>query len=109
MWFLKIDESKCEKDRTCASECPTGIIRLKEENSVPEIIPGGEEACLICGHCIAVCPHRALSHTRVPMEKCPSVEKDLVLNEKQAVQFLRSRRSIRVYKDKAVEKEKIQE
>jgi nitroreductase len=44
----------------------------------------------------------------VPLEACPSVEKDLVLSEKQAVQFLRSRRSIRVYKDKAVEKETIQ-
>jgi nitroreductase len=84
------------------------IIRLKGENSVPAIVPGGEEACLICGHCVAVCPHGALSHTRVPLEACPAVEENLVLNESQAVQFLRSRRSIRVYKDKTVEPEKIQ-
>ena len=84
------------------------IIRLKDENSVPAIVPGGEEACLICGHCVAVCPHGALSHSRVPMEACPSIEKDLALNKKQAVQFLRSRRSIRVYKDKAVARETIQ-
>ena len=108
MGFLRIDESKCKKDGICVSECPTAIIRLEDENSVPAIIPGREEACLICGHCVAVCPHGALSHTRVPLEACPSVEKDLVLNETQAVQFLRSRRSIRVYKDKAVAREKIQ-
>ena len=108
MGFLRIDESKCKKDGICASECPVAIIRLKDKNSVPAIIPGREEACLICGHCVAVCPHGALSHTRVPIEACPSVEKDLVLNENQAVQFLRSRRSIRVFRDKAVEKETIQ-
>jgi nitroreductase/NAD-dependent dihydropyrimidine dehydrogenase PreA subunit len=108
MGFLRIDESKCKKDGICVAECPNLIIRLKDENSVPAIVSGGEEACLICGHCVAVCPHGALSHTRVPLETCPSVEKSLVLDEKQAVQFLRSRRSIRVYKDKAVEKEKIQ-
>ena len=108
MGFLRIDESKCKKDGICASECPTAIIRLEDENSVPAIIPGREDACLICGHCVAVCPHGALSHTRVPLEACPSVGKDLVLNEIQAVQFLRSRRSIRVYKDKLVPKESIQ-
>ena len=108
MGFLRIDESKCKKDGICASECPVAIIRLKDKNSVPAIIPGREEACLICGHCVAVCPHGALSHMRVPLEACPSVEKDLVLNETQAVQFLRSRRSIRVYKDKLVPKENIQ-
>lgn len=108
MGLLKVDESKCKKDGICASECPTAIIRLRDENSFPAIIAGGEQSCLICGHCVAVCPHGALSHSRVPIETCPPVEKDLVLNEKQAVQFLRSRRSIRVFKDNAVEKEKVQ-
>ena len=108
MGLLRIDKNKCKKDGICASECPTAIIRLKDENSVPAIIPDSEELCLICGHCVAVCPYGALNHTRVPIEECPSIETDLVLNEKQAIQFLRSRRSIRVFKDKEVEKEKIQ-
>jgi len=107
MGFLQIDESKCKKDGICVSECPTAIIHLKDKNSTPAIKPGAEESCLICGHCVAVCPHGALSHTRVPIEACPPVEANLVLNKEQAVQFLRSRRSIRVFKDKAVEKEKI--
>lgn len=108
MGVLKIDESKCNKDGICASECPTAIIRLRDKNSFPAIIAGREESCLICGHCVAVCPTGALSHTRVPIEACPPIEKELVLNEKQAIQFLRSRRSIRVFKDKEVEKEKIE-
>ncbi|MGD8293058.1 MAG: 4Fe-4S binding protein [Desulfobacterales bacterium] len=99
MGFLQIDESKCKKDGICVNECPTAIIQLKNKTSAPAIKPGAEDSCLICGHCVAVCPHGALSHTRVPIEACPPVETNLVLNEKQAVQFLRSRRSIRVFKE----------
>lgn len=84
------------------------IIRLQEGNGYPDTVPEGESVCNRCGHCVAVCPHGALSHTKIPIEDCPTIKKKLSINEKQAVQFLRSRRSIRFYKDKPVEKEKIQ-
>jgi nitroreductase len=57
---------------------------------------------------VAVCPHGALSHERVPIESSPAIKKSLTVDEKQAVQFLRSRRSIRFYEDKPVERDKIQ-
>jgi nitroreductase len=71
------------------------------------MVPGGKHSCLVCGHCVAVCPHGALSHTQVSLEDCSPIEKELVINEAQVVQFLRSRRSIRLFRDKPVEKEKI--
>ena len=108
MPLFTVNEELCKREGMCVLECPAGIIRLNDDDPVPTLVEGGAKRCINCGHCVAVCPHGALSHTRVPIEEFPSVEKDLVLNEKQAVQFLRSRRSIRVYKDKAVEKEKIQ-
>ena len=40
--------------------------------------------------------------------KSPSIEKDLEISEEQAVQFLRSRRSIRFFKKQPVEKDKLQ-
>ncbi len=106
--LLIIDEDKCKKDGICAQECPMAIISQKDEDSFPELVQGGEELCLKCGHCVVVCPHGACSHTQVPIEDCPPIEKDLVLDEAHVVQFLRSRRSVRFYKDKPVEKEKIQ-
>jgi nitroreductase/NAD-dependent dihydropyrimidine dehydrogenase PreA subunit len=108
MSLLIIDQKKCKQDGFCARECPTAIIRLKEKETYPEIIPGGEPSCLECGHCVAVCPHGALSHSRIPIEECLALEKSLVINQDQAVQFLRTRRSIRVYKERPVEKDKIQ-
>jgi len=108
MDFLIIDESKCKKDGICAKECPMLVIQIKDDESYPELVPGGEKTCLKCGHCVVVCPHGALSHKHVPIEDCRPIDKSLTINEDQAVQFLRSRRSIRLYKDKPVEMDKIQ-
>ncbi len=108
MGLLRIDESKCKKDGICAASCPTGIIRLQDGDGVPEIVPGGDPACLVCGHCVAACPHGALDHEKMPIDDCPPIERDLTISKEQAVQFLRSRRSIRVFQDKPVEQETIQ-
>lgn len=108
MSLLIIDESKCKKDSICVHECPMGIISLGKDKGYPELVPGGEEVCLICGHCVAVCPNGALSHKKVPREMCPPINKDLVIDELQSIQFLRSRRSIRVFDERGVEKEKIE-
>ena len=108
MGLLKVDESKCKKDGLCKRECPVIIIKMEEGEDYPYITPQDESACLRCGHCIAVCPHGALSHEYIRLEDCPEIRKELIINEAQAMQFLRSRRSIRLYKDRPVEREKIE-
>jgi ferredoxin len=75
MSLLIVDENKCKQDDICVRDCPTAIIRLKDKESVPELVPGGEPICLGCGHCVAVCPHGALSHKVVPLQDCPSIQK----------------------------------
>ena len=108
MGLLIVDESKCKKDGICAKECPMAIIRLQDKESYPELIAGGEQVCTQCGHCVAVCPHGALSHTLVLLKSCQPIREELFISEEQAVQFLRSRRSIRAFiKDRPVEKETI--
>ena len=107
MGLLIIDQNKCKKDGLCAKECPMAIIRLQDRESFPEMVPGGEMVCIQCGHCVAVCPHGALSHTKVPLESSTPIQKELLISEEQAVQFLRSRRSVRFFKDRPVEKETI--
>lgn len=104
MGWIGIDRQKCKKDGACAIECPTAIIQLQQDDGYPDMVKGGENLCLRCGHCVAVCPHGALSHQHVPLEECPSINKKLMLNEQQTVQFLRSRRSVRVFQDKPVKK-----
>ena len=105
MGLLKIDASKCKRDGFCVRDCAARIIQLKLD-ALPETIPGG--VCLECGHCVAVCPHGALSHEHIPIEDSPLIREELRINEAQAAQFLRSRRSVRHFLDKSVEKERIE-
>lgn len=107
MGFLSIDKSKCKKDDVCSMVCPGSLIKLQEDTGYPGMIPGGEKGCIRCGHCVAACPHEALNHSKAPVEDCQPIKPELIINEEQAVQFLRSRRSVRTYKSKPVEKEKI--
>ena len=109
MGFIIIDEEKCKKDGICAGECPVVIIDIQKKASFPRMVDGGEKICLQCGHCVAVCPHGALTHVQVPIEESPSIKNNLRINKDQAVQFLRSRRSVRIFKEKPVEKEVLQE
>ena len=108
MGLLIIDETKCKKDGICTRECPMVIIQQKDGKGFPQMVPGGERICNHCGHCVAVCAEGALSHANVPIEKSPLIEKDLQISEEQAVQFLRSRRSVRFFRKQPVEKEKLQ-
>ena len=86
------------------AECPRGIITQEDDKSFPHVAQADEVNCMACGHCVAVCPYGALSVTGVAIEDCPEIEKDLVLSWDQAKQFLRSRRSIRWFKDKAMDR-----
>ncbi len=108
MTLIKIDEAKCKKDALCVMDCPAGILKQADKDSVPVMIPQGEQVCLRCGHCVAVCPHGALDHADVPLAASPEIEKERVLDAAQAAQFLRTRRSIRRFKDKPVERDTIQ-
>jgi nitroreductase len=83
------------------------IIELRDDLPVPTLAAGVEELCVKCGHCVAICPHDALSLDEMKAEDCPKVRKELALNGEQTEHFFRSRRSIRTYLDKEVEREKL--
>ena len=107
MGLITIDQNKCKKDGVCVRECPFSLIRLSTTSGFPEMIPGGEAICTSCGHCVTVCPHAALDHERVPLELTSPIEENISVGEAQAVQFLRSRRSIRLFENRPVEEEKV--
>jgi nitroreductase/NAD-dependent dihydropyrimidine dehydrogenase PreA subunit len=100
-----VDQEKCKQDGLCVAECPMVIIRLKDKKSVPTPTKDADELCIHCGHCVAVCPHGAMSHKSMTPEQCPPVRKDWRLNPEQVEHFLRSRRSIRTYRGQPVERE----
>ena len=105
---FEVDAAKCNRDGLCVEECPARIIRLDAGDGVP--VPAGDFAsyCIACGHCVAVCPTDAFKLTWLSPDQCPPVEKDLQIGRDQAEQFLRSRRSIRTFKDKPVARTKLE-
>ena len=105
---FSIDTEKCNRDGICVRACPTAVIELTSPNELPVPVKDFEDYCLACGHCVAVCPTGAFSLDWLKTGQCAAISKELVLRREAAEQFLRSRRSIRNFKDKPVEREKLE-
>lgn len=103
-----IDTEKCKKDKLCVLECPMKIIILNSDTGIPETIHNAENMCLDCGHCIAVCPYGALSLTSMKVEECQSISQNFNPGIEIIEYYFKSRRSIRRFKNKTVEKEKLE-
>lgn len=103
MEFLHVDTAKCTKCGTCAAVCPGSLITMGE--SGPE--ERGMQACLACGHCVAVCPVEALDNIRAPLARQVPLKGYAPPDPTAAARFLRSRRSIRRYKEEQVPREKL--
>ena len=107
MNFFTVNQDKCKRDGLCVAECPMRLIELKDGLPVPSGEDAGER-CVQCGHCVAVCPHGAFSLNEMQAEDCPPVRRDWALDPDRAEHFIRARRSIRLYQDRAVEQDHLQ-
>lgn len=104
MDLFQINQQTCHQDGICAAVCPIQIIDFKK-GAFPGPAAEAEELCIRCGHCVAACPTGSFFHREMPADTCPPVRKDLPLSIEHCEQFLRSRRSIRNYKEKPVPRE----
>lgn len=107
MGLLIVNEDKCKQDNLCVADCPVQIMFMPE-GGYPQIIPGAEQFCIACGHCVAVCPTGAISHPQVLADDCLPITKEARISPEQAVQFLRSRRSIRQFKAEPASREELE-
>ncbi len=106
MNLFEVNLDTCNQDGICAAVCPAGLIELRE-NAYPTPVAGAEEVCIRCGHCVAVCPTGSLAHRIMTPDQCVPIRKDFKLSTEQCEHFLRSRRSIRVYKNKPVSQDEL--
>jgi len=100
---ILVDTSVCKKDGICVAVCPARTISINEEGYPEDRGP----LCYECGHCVAICPSRALTHSALPEGDMLPVPKeqpaaDVVDN------LLMSRRSIREFREKAIERETLE-
>lgn len=105
MLDFKISEDKCIKCGLCVKECPMSIIEI---NNFPSIKEGKENNCIKCQHCLAVCPTAALSILGKDPNNSISCKGDYPKHE-EMTRLIKTRRSIRKYKNEDVDKNLLNE
>jgi len=93
---ISVDHSLCVKDQHCVTVCPVANIFMGKDG-----FPTSGDRCIRCGHCQAVCPTDALTlHGIPPLDLEPS---DIHgVGYEGLAKLVKSRRSIREFKDEPV-------
>ena len=97
---IRHDMEKCTHCMLCLEDCVSGVMRVK--NGDPNA--AYPHLCNLCSHCVAVCPVGAVENSALKMDEVRCVDKQKIAPE-YFLEILRSRRSVRHYKDRPVEKE----
>jgi nitroreductase/NAD-dependent dihydropyrimidine dehydrogenase PreA subunit len=106
MYTITIDSNRCKKDGICARVCPADIFVQREKLTIPELVD--EETCITCGHCVAVCPQNAIQHAEFPATTTRAIQFEQMPTTDQVLELLKSRRSIRAFRDKPVAKDTLE-
>jgi len=102
MSFFEVDGDACRRCGGCMEECPVLVLIADKETGAPKMRTGGEDVCLQCGHCVSVCKFGAVRLAPMPDGQFVPLDRGLRISGVQAEQFLRSRRSIRCFRQRPV-------
>lgn len=97
-----VDASLCTRCGLCAGDCPSAIIQL-DGNGAPWIPEESRASCIRCQHCLAVCPTGAVSVLGKSPSGSRTISAETIPTFPQMDHFVRSRRSVRHYKEENVD------
>lgn len=106
MNYIKINEVLCSACGDCVVDCPTKTLKFDDNNI---LLVKENNNCILCGHCEAICPEEAIciDNPDYLLSRKQIINKPF--SEMQIAELMLSRRSIRNFKNKKVEKEKIEQ
>ncbi|MDQ7826125.1 MAG: nitroreductase family protein [Candidatus Eremiobacteraeota bacterium] len=107
MELITVNNEKCTKDGLCIRECPVTLITAGPEG-FPAAVENAAELCIGCGHCAAICPHGALVLKGTDPGTLLPVQEEGAIGGDALIHLMKSRRSVRQYKETPVPAEVLQ-
>lgn len=95
-----VNTETCKGDGICADVCPEKVLKIVDGKAAT--IENRADECIMCGQCVAVCPTEALQMPKLPVEDFEELVR-LPFDYDDFLDFLKLRRSVRVFKDRPVE------
>lgn len=97
-----VNQDLCAGDGVCVDVCPKDALRVVDGTA--STVPDRAECCIRCGQCVAVCPNDALHMPTIPDDRFEGLP-DAPFAYDELLNFLKRRRSVRVFKVRPVERE----
>lgn len=97
---IVIDSGLCTGCKSCIKDCPGNAIVLEDGKAVVR------RPCITCGHCVAVCPVKAVSIPEYDMADVEEYDPETFsVSPENFLHAVKFRRSIRNFKDKELSRE----
>ncbi len=107
MPIIGIDIKKCSNCQACIKDCPTRNFSI--DDSQKKVV-FNESNCILCGHCISVCPENAIIHEDMEDEILEfelSQDSSTYISFESIHKLFRVKRSVRQYSSEKVSEESI--
>jgi nitroreductase/NAD-dependent dihydropyrimidine dehydrogenase PreA subunit len=109
MTGIIVDQDRCTRCSICAEICPFGLVDPADEQHLPQIAETKATSCNNCGHCEVFCPSGAITLDYALDENGRGTVESAEISPDHLGTYLKSRRSVRHYTARKVEKEKIEQ
>lgn len=101
-----IDTNRCSNCQACIKDCPTRNYSMNDAQNVVF----NELNCILCGHCISICPENAIRYENMKdevLEFGGSQDASKFISYEAINKLFRAKRSIRHYRHEKVPEESI--
>lgn len=99
-----LDSYQCIQCGCCVAVCPNALFEAESPQATPRPVEGADQRCISCHHCVAICPVGCITVGTVDANRCDPVPKESVPRFEHIETLVRTRRSIRRFLDKPVER-----